>query len=53
MSLSLQQVFDKVNAQEDPTMGYVYDAPIHYIVLNDDENSFDMDKLNKLLSLYE
>ena len=53
MTLSLQQVFDKVNAQEDPTMGYVYDAPIHYVVLNDGENAFDFDRLNRLLSLYE
>ena len=34
-------------------MGHVFDAPIHYVVLNDGDNSFDLDKLNKLIKLYE
>ena len=34
-------------------MGHVFDAPIHYVVLNDEENAFDADKLDKLINLYE
>ena len=34
-------------------MGYVYDKPIHYIVLNDGENTFDMKKLEQLIALYD
>ena len=43
MSLSLEAVFEKVKAQTDPRVGYVFDAPIHYVVLNNDENPFNME----------
>ena len=52
MSLSLKEVFDKVNAQADPRMGYVYDAPIHYVVLNNGENLFDMETLDMFENIY-
>lgn len=47
MTLSLQEVFAKVNAQEDTSIGYVFDAPIHYIVLNREDNSFDTKKIQR------
>ena len=53
MSLSLNEVFDKVNAQADPTMGYVFDAPIHYVVLNNKENTWDMKTIAQLEQIYE
>ena len=53
MSLTLKQVFDKVNSQEDPSVGYVYDAPIHYVVLNNEDNPVNMTSLNKMIAAYE
>ena len=46
-------MFDKVNAQEDPTVGYVFDAPIHYVVLNEDDNAINLEKLEKIIKAYE
>ncbi len=53
MSLSLQEVFAKVNAQADPRFGYVFDEPIHYVVLNNGDNTFDMELIEKVEKLYE
>ena len=53
MSLSLQEVFAKVNAQKDPTVGYVFDAPIHYVVLNNGDNAFNMEIIDKVENVYE
>ena len=38
--LSLKQLFEKINAQEDPSIGLIKDDPIFYLVLNKDENTF-------------
>ena len=53
MALTLQQVFDKVNEQKDPRVGYVFDDPIHYIVLNDNDNTFDLEKIEQLIEAYD
>ena len=51
--MSLKEVFEKVNAQPDPSVGYVYDAPIHYVVLNNDDGSVNLDINNKLEKVYD
>jgi enoyl-CoA hydratase/carnithine racemase len=54
--LSLKQVFDKVNAQEDPSIGLIKDGTIFYLVFNKDENTFTndvLDKLHRLLDVVE
>jgi hypothetical protein len=43
MSLSLKEVFAKVDASEDPTIGLVKDEEIFYLVLNNGNNMFNMD----------
>ena len=43
MSLSLTEVIGKVKPD---SIGYVFDAPIHYIVLNRKENSWTMDRID-------
>ena len=43
MSLSIPEVFSKV---ESDTIGYFFDAPIHYIVLNRKDNSWTLDRVN-------
>lgn len=48
MSLSLQQVFDKVNEQKDPRMGLVKDGSIFYLVLNNGDNTFDFEVITKI-----
>lgn len=53
MSLSLKQVIDQVKAQEDPTLGYVFDAPIHYVVMNNGENVWNLESMDKLEKVYE
>ena len=53
MSLSLKEVYDKVNAMPDRTVGYVYDAPIHYVVLNNADAAVDMDIINKFQEIYD
>ena len=50
MSLSLQQVFQKVGKAE---VGYVFDAPIHYVVFNKGQNTFTTEKIELLLDIYE
>lgn len=53
MSLTLEQVFDRVRKQEDPTLGYVYDAPIHYIVLNNNQNTITMPWTKKFIEIID
>ena len=53
MTLSLKQVFEKVNSQADPRVGYIFDDPIHYVVLNNGENVFNMESMNKVESIYD
>jgi len=50
MALSLDQVFAKV---EPDSIGYVYDAPIHYIVLNRKDNSWNLDRINEYISILD
>lgn len=50
MALSLDQVFAKV---EPDSIGYVYDTPIHYIVLNRKDNSWNLDRINEYISILD
>lgn len=47
MSLTLKEVFAKVAAQPDPTIGLVKDGHIYYLVLNNGQNVFNTDTINK------
>ena len=42
-----------MNAQADPTVGYVFDDPIHYVVLNNGENVFNMESIDKVEKVYD
>ena len=53
MSLTLQQVFEKVNAQKDPRMGLVKDGPIFYLVLNNGDNTFDFEVIAKVNAILD
>ena len=53
MSLTLQQVYEKVKEQGDPELAYVNDAPIHYIVLNHADYTFTADKILQHVALLE
>ena len=53
MSLTLKEVYAKVNAQPDPKVGYVFDNPIHYVVLNNGDGTLDMDIIAKFDKIYE
>ena len=48
--LKLADVFAKVEADE---IGYVFDAPIHYIVLNRKDNSWNMERINQYITLLD
>ena len=50
MQLSIAEVISKV---EPDTIGYVFDAPIHYIVLNRKENSWTLDRINQYIALLD
>ena len=47
MPLTLKEVFAKVDASEDTTIGLVKDEQIFYLVLNNGQNMFNMDQINK------
>ena len=51
MSLTLEQVFAKVTKGED--IGYVFDAPVHYIVLTRHDNTFNMNFIEKYLAILD
>ena len=53
MTLSLAEVFAKVDGQEDPSMGYVFSSPIHYIVLNEDDNKLTISWINKFINILD
>jgi len=53
MSLTLQQVFDKVNEQKDPRLGLVKDGSIFYLVLNNGENTFNFEIIAKFNALLD
>jgi Delta3-Delta2-enoyl-CoA isomerase len=46
--MNLEEVFAKVKAQDDPRMGLIRDGSIFYFVLNDGENTFDNDKIERV-----
>ena len=48
MSLTLAEIFDKVKAQPDPRYGLLQDGHIFYLVLNDGNNAFDYENIDKL-----
>ena len=50
MSLSLEQVFAK-GANED--IGYVFDAPIHYVLLNRPDNTWTLESIKKYLTVLD
>lgn len=49
MSLNLSEVFAKV----DTNIGYVFDDPIHYIVLNEDDNKLTMPWIAKYIAILD
>lgn len=51
MSLTLEQVFAKVPKGEE--IGYVFDAPVHYIVLTRHDNTFNMNFVEKYLAILD
>ena len=56
MSLSLKEVFAKVNAQQDPSMGLIRDGPIFYFVMNKGQNVFNLvtiEKVNRYIDQIE
>jgi len=42
-----------VDEQEDSSMGYVFDAPIHYIVLNEDDNKLTISWINRYIGILD
>ena len=50
MSKSLAEIFALAPAEE---IGYVFDAPIHYIVLNRKDNSWTLDRVNRYLAILD
>ena len=51
--LSLEEVFQKAKDEDIHGIGYVFDKPIHYIVLNRNDNTFDMKFLDQYYSVLE
>ena len=49
--MSLKEVYEKV-AKQDPTVGYVYDAPIHYIVINNGDGTVNMEMIAKFEQIF-
>ena len=43
-------MFEKVGKAE---IGYVFDAPIHYVVLNKGQNTLTVEKIETLLEIYD
>ncbi len=50
MSLTLNEVFEKVGYEG---IGYVFDAPIHYIVLNRKDNTWNQARINQYLEILD
>ena len=55
MSLSIEQVFDRANAtrDEETRIAYVFDDPIHYVVLTKEDNTFTIPFLNKYIEVID
>ena len=54
MSLTLSEVYAKVDAQPDSKLvGYVFDDPIHYVVLNKQGDDIDLDMVKRLNEVYD
>ena len=54
MSLTLSEVYAKVDAQPDSKLvGYVFDDPIHYVVLNKPGDDIDLDMVKRLREVYD
>jgi Delta3-Delta2-enoyl-CoA isomerase len=51
MSLTIAQVFEKVKADGNKPLAYVFDAPIHYVVFNEKDFTFDNDRVEEYLAL--
>ena len=43
-------MFEKVGSDE---MGYVYDAPIHYVVMNRRDNNWNYERIDQYLALLD
>jgi len=50
MTLTLAQVFEKAGTSD---IGYVFDAPFHYIVLTRADNTLDMDHIEQYLAVLD
>ena len=51
MPLSLNQVIDQVDKKEE--IGYVFDAPFHYVVFTRKDNTWNLDRINAYLALLD
>jgi hypothetical protein len=50
MPLKLSEVLAKAGKED---MVYVHDAPIHYVVLNRKENTWNMERIEKYMALLD
>jgi enoyl-CoA hydratase/carnithine racemase len=50
MSLTLSQVIEEAGKQD---IGYVFDAPFHYILLTRNDNTWDVDYINQYLAVLD
>ena len=53
MNLSLKTVLGLANLSSDPDLEYIYDAPIHYIVMKGDEFTFNAERIEKLCAILD
>ena len=52
--MSLEQIFAKVGEEAIlESIGYVFEAPIHYIVLNTKDNSWNMTKIERYIAILD
>ena len=50
MPLSITQVIEQVGSDE---IGYVFDAPCHYVVFNRKDNTWNVDRINAYLAILD
>ena len=50
MSKTLDQVFAEAKPND---ISYIYDAPIHYIVMTRKDNTWNIDRINKYMSILD
>lgn len=53
MPLSLEQVFEKVKADGDKELAYVFDDPVHYVVFNMKDFTFDLERVEQYIDILE